>query len=90
MKKNKKGISNWDLVIGALSLLLVIAFSSCAVNKQVGKAATTILLKDSAVATGHIGICIYEPATNKYCTIITAAIILYRPVIPNYLHYMQG
>ena len=66
MKKNKKGISNWDLVIGALSLLLVIAFSSCAVNKQVGKAATTILLKDSAVATGHIGICIYEPATNKY------------------------
>ena len=66
MKKNKKGISNWELVIGALSLLLVIAFSSCTVNKQVSKAATTILLKDSAVATGHIGICIYEPATNKY------------------------
>ena len=55
------GISNWGTC-----LLLIIAFSSCTVNKQVSKAATTILLKDTAVATGHIGICIYEPATNKY------------------------
>jgi serine-type D-Ala-D-Ala carboxypeptidase/endopeptidase (penicillin-binding protein 4) len=47
-------------------VIFTTGFYSCTVNKQVSKAATTILLKDSAVATGHIGICIYEPATNKY------------------------
>ena len=49
---------------------LLIILSSCAVtksvSKQISKQANSILLKDSAIATGHIGICIYEPATNKY------------------------
>jgi len=45
---------------------LLIIFSSCSVSKQIGKQADTILLKDSSISTGHIGICIYEPATNKY------------------------
>ena len=42
------------------------SLTGCAVSKQIGKQANTILLKDSAISTGHIGICIYEPATNKY------------------------
>jgi D-alanyl-D-alanine carboxypeptidase/D-alanyl-D-alanine-endopeptidase (penicillin-binding protein 4) len=39
---------------------------SCSVSKQIAKQANTILLKDSAISTGHIGISIYEPATGKY------------------------
>jgi D-alanyl-D-alanine carboxypeptidase/D-alanyl-D-alanine-endopeptidase (penicillin-binding protein 4) len=35
-------------------------------SKQIGKHANATLLKDSAIATGNIGICIYEPATNHY------------------------
>ena len=47
-------------------LFTLLTLYSCSVNKQVSKTANAILLKDSAVNTGHIGICIYEPATNKY------------------------
>jgi serine-type D-Ala-D-Ala carboxypeptidase/endopeptidase (penicillin-binding protein 4) len=46
------------------SFLLILA--SCSVSKQTNKQATDILLSDTAVSTGHIGISIYEPATNKY------------------------
>jgi serine-type D-Ala-D-Ala carboxypeptidase/endopeptidase (penicillin-binding protein 4) len=45
---------------------LFVAVSSCSISKQINKQATKILLQDSAIATGHIGISIYEPATNKY------------------------
>ncbi len=40
--------------------------SSCSVSKQISKQAEQLLLKDSIINTGHIGISIYEPATNKY------------------------
>ncbi|WP_462253658.1 D-alanyl-D-alanine carboxypeptidase [Ferruginibacter sp.] len=66
MKKNKKGIGNLELGIRTLSLLLLTFFSSCSINQQISKQANTILLKDTAVSSGHIGISIYEPATNKY------------------------
>ncbi len=70
MKRRNKAdsyhtVSLYRLVFVILAIFTT-GFYSCTVNKQVSKAATTILLKDSAVATGHIGICIYEPATNKY------------------------
>jgi len=57
-----------SLVVGCwLSCLLVLTFiSSCSVSKQINKQANTILLSDTAISTGHIGISIYEPATNKY------------------------
>ena len=66
MKKNKKRIGNWDFGIGAFSLLLITFFSSCSITQQIHKQANTILLKDTAISSGHIGISIYEPATNKY------------------------
>ena len=51
-------------------LLLNFSFSlflsSCSVSKQINKQANTILLNDTAISTGHIGISIYEPATNTY------------------------
>lgn len=50
-------------------LLLAIGTSclfSCSVNKQLSKQANNLLLKDSAIAAGHIGISIFEPATGKF------------------------
>ena len=55
------GIRQW---LGCLFLLGFI--SSCSVTKQISKQASTILLNDTAIRTGHIGISIYEPATDKY------------------------
>jgi D-alanyl-D-alanine carboxypeptidase/D-alanyl-D-alanine-endopeptidase (penicillin-binding protein 4) len=49
-----------------LFLIPYFLFTSCSISKQISKQATEILLKDSSISTGHIGICIYEPATNKY------------------------
>lgn len=49
-----------------LAGVIVMFFSSCSVSKQIAKKATNILLKDSAISTGHIGISIYEPATDRY------------------------
>ena len=53
-------------ILFIINYSLLIILSSCSVSKQIGKQANTILLKDTAISTGHIGICIYEPATNKY------------------------
>jgi serine-type D-Ala-D-Ala carboxypeptidase/endopeptidase (penicillin-binding protein 4) len=39
---------------------------SCSASRQISKQATQLLLKDSIISTGHTGISIYEPATNKY------------------------
>lgn len=50
-------------------MLVILAgglFSACSVTKTAVKTSPDILLKDSAIRTGHIGICIYEPATDKY------------------------
>ncbi len=41
-------------------------FTACSVTKQITTKAQQLLLKDSAISTGHIGISIYEPATNRY------------------------
>jgi len=40
--------------------------SGCAASAQISKSAKAALLNDPAIATGHIGISIYEPATGKY------------------------
>ena len=48
------------------TLVTLFTLFSCSVTKQISKQANTFLLKDSAISTGHIGICIYEPATGKY------------------------
>ena len=44
----------------------IFILASCSVSKQIAKQADEILLKDSAINTGHIGISVYEPATDKY------------------------
>ena len=49
-----------------LNFCFLLFLTSCSVTKQISKQADTILLNDSAIRTGHIGISIYEPATNTY------------------------
>ena len=49
-----------------LPFYFLLSLTSCSVSKQISKQANTILLNDTAIRTGHIGISIYEPATNKY------------------------
>ena len=41
-------------------------FSSCSIQHQIAKSAAHLVLKDSSLTTAHVGISIYEPATNKY------------------------
>src|SRR5215510_12594167 len=55
--------------LGAYILLLtfhVLPFISCSIQKQISKSATSLVLKDSSLTTAHVGISIFEPATNKY------------------------
>ncbi len=61
--RNRKLSSSLFLFLNFSFLLFL---SSCSVSKQISKQADTILLKDSAISTGHIGISIYEPATSTY------------------------
>ncbi|MEO7048384.1 MAG: D-alanyl-D-alanine carboxypeptidase [Ferruginibacter sp.] len=50
----------------AFLFFLSITLLSCSVSRQFSKKADAILLKDTAIMHGNIGISIYEPATNKY------------------------
>lgn len=45
-----------------LSLCLV----SCSLQKKIDKVATRDIIKDKSLTAAHVGICIYEPSTNKY------------------------
>jgi D-alanyl-D-alanine carboxypeptidase/D-alanyl-D-alanine-endopeptidase (penicillin-binding protein 4) len=49
-----------------LNFYFLLFLSSCSVSKQISKKASSILLNDTAISKGHIGISIYEPATNTY------------------------
>lgn len=46
--------------------IILYAFNSCSSARNLSRSAKQILLEDSAIATGHIGISIYEPASGKY------------------------
>ena len=53
-------------VLTLYTLFTFFTLSSCSFTKQISKQANTVLLKDTAIMQGHIGISIYEPATGKY------------------------
>ena len=61
MAKNKSSSLKLSYFLFFTSFL----FSSCSVSKQISKQAD-ILIRDSSISMGHIGISIYEPATGKY------------------------
>jgi len=56
-------ISKTFLILNSSFLILL---ASCSVTNQISKKAEAILLSDTAIRSGHIGISIYEPATNTY------------------------
>ena len=82
----RKGNTTTQLILFAA---LVVLFSACGVAKKINRQADTILLKDSVISSGHIGISIYEPATDKYWYNLNATKYLRQPVIPNFFLYMQ-
>ena len=53
-------------VLTLYTLFTFFTLSSCSFTKQISKQANTVLLKDTAIMQGHIGISIYEPSTGKY------------------------
>ncbi len=64
----KSTISNYIFWMSktAAGFLMVLLLFSCSVAKKIARQADKILLQDSVISTGHIGISIYEPATNTY------------------------
>ena len=51
-----------ELLIINFSLLI---FTSCSIQKEISKSAKQVI-DDSSLLTAHVGISIYEPATEKY------------------------
>ena len=47
-------------------LSVIASVASCSISKQLSRQSHQILLQDSAISTGHIGISIFEPATNSF------------------------
>jgi len=63
----KKQINQNSLIkLIILNSSFIIFLSSCSVQKQIAKAANKDVLDAAPLKTAHIGISIYEPATNKY------------------------
>lgn len=42
-------------------------FSSCSLNRNITQKAEKFLLSDTAIKTGHIGVCLFDPHKNKFC-----------------------
>jgi len=54
---------------GFFSFLLatcLLLLASCGVTKQISKSAQQSVINDSSLLNAHIGISIYEPASDKY------------------------
>lgn len=49
-----------------LNSALLTLFSSCSIEKQIAKSAKAAVLDAKALGTAHVGISIFDPATNKY------------------------
>lgn len=61
MNNHKLGLR--FLMIFIFGFLLL---TSCSVQKQISKSAEKLVINDPSLTNAHVGISIYEPATNKY------------------------
>src|SRR5690242_11570525 len=61
-----KLFSNRYYLFIILNLAFIILLASCSIEKQISKSATEDVLTNKALTSAHVGISIYEPATNKY------------------------
>jgi D-alanyl-D-alanine carboxypeptidase/D-alanyl-D-alanine-endopeptidase (penicillin-binding protein 4) len=64
VNNNGKSRANWLRLLTLNSALLTLI--SCSVQKQITQSVKENVLATPALQTAHIGISIYEPATNKY------------------------
>ncbi len=62
MMKNLSRYGNYFLLF-TFGFLLI---TSCSIEKQIAKSATTDVLKAKALETAHVGISIFDPSANKY------------------------
>jgi serine-type D-Ala-D-Ala carboxypeptidase/endopeptidase (penicillin-binding protein 4) len=49
-----------------IPLLLVVAMSSCTVQKKITTTPTDVIVLDSSLRAAHLGIAVYDPEENKY------------------------
>lgn len=61
---NTPDFSRLSFILGVLYFTFCI--SSCSVQKQIAKSAKADVLDTKALQTAHVGISIFEPATNQY------------------------
>ena len=47
-------------------IIFLFSLSSCSVTKKIDKQAKQLLLQDTVIGTGHLGISIFDPAENSY------------------------
>ncbi len=52
--------------LGLWASALIFLFGACSINKKISKQANVLLIKDTAIRTGHIGISLFEPSSNTY------------------------
>src|SRR5262245_50805532 len=62
--KYKVGLFNLKQLLIINSLLLIL--TACTVQRNISKSVQRIVLSDSSLLTAHVGISIYEPATERY------------------------
>ncbi|MBL7730487.1 MAG: hypothetical protein JNM88_04860, partial [Chitinophagaceae bacterium] len=46
--------------------LLILLFSACSVEKKIARSVEADVLTSKALQTAHVGISIFDPATDKY------------------------
>jgi D-alanyl-D-alanine carboxypeptidase/D-alanyl-D-alanine-endopeptidase (penicillin-binding protein 4) len=47
-------------------LFIIVALTSCSLSKNISRQTYQLLISDSTLKTGHVGISIYEPSTNSF------------------------
>ncbi len=48
------------------TVIFLFSLASCSVTKKIDRQAKQLLLQDSVIGTGHIGISLFDPAANSY------------------------
>jgi serine-type D-Ala-D-Ala carboxypeptidase/endopeptidase (penicillin-binding protein 4) len=56
---------NMKMQTAIISIASFLFFTSCSLEKKIARSATATVLNAPALATAHVGISIYEPATGK-------------------------
>lgn len=62
----KPGFSSKVTMPSLYVIIFLLMLSSCSVTKKIDKQAKQLLLQDSVIGTGHIGISVFDPAANSY------------------------